>query len=610
MECTLLPFDLILYILQSVYNFKGYVVGYREMLLADTKSRLLDASKTEEDFFVLVNQLYLAEIDTQKKSLAEALTELHNSREIDFIGIVRGIEINSSYDFLTIVNVFENALPLLDAKTEDVLHCLVYLVLLSDREHEIADVYQAFERFCSLETHRPGESIDCIMRQNELSSYAPFLTCSIRAYGPDRVDEAIQAIESLIVSNNETVRNHTYYSLGSLVVDDTRAGYLWELLRNNAVSEQDIRCCNSILRALLKFGDTFPSYWPKIETYLTEVAEDAPVEVLYEISSIVAFQKKINMSKAALLILVEKLAHASLKHEGIARNIDYLLVHLIEINSPSLAIELLESILAVGVKVKRLSYLSSQLMDKYQELRAHIITKWFLSGETSLYRGVLDLLHGVSGKDIELYAETALLDTEEKKLFVCRKAVGWLFTIPVVTVRYIMSILDSASEETSIELESILYDPLLLSYPGELTKIFQSFIDNDIHKSLCERMLEKLRAYHNNIEKISKLSELKAPGENINTYWKKFDKNMQAAQEKASRHSFVHLIATKQRLLYGNSSVYYVEQQNGESIRQEVKMHSFSHSTEMPRLDVLDPVSLNYFLLTCRCERMKNEINS
>lgn len=316
------------------------------------------------------------------------------------------------------------------------------------------------------------------------------------------------------------------------------------------------------------------------------------------------------MSKAALLILVEKLAHASLKHEGIARNIDYLLVHLIEINSPSLAIELLESILAVGVKVKRLSYLSSQLMDKYQELRAHIITKWFLSGETSLYRGVLDLLHGVSGKDIELYAETALLDTEEKKLFVCRKAVGWLFTIPVVTVRYIMSILDSASEETSIELKSILYDPLLLSYPGELTKIFQSFIDNDIHKSLCERMLEKLRAYHNNIEKISKLSELKAPGENINTYWKKFDKNMQAAQEKASRHSFVHLIATKQRLLYGNSSVYYVEQQNGESIRQEVKMHSFSHSTEMPRLDVLDPVSLNYFLLTCRCERMKNEINS
>ncbi|HGP4137500.1 TPA: hypothetical protein ACLLGK_001053 [Enterobacter roggenkampii] len=579
------------------------------MTLADTKKLLLDASKTEGDFLVLVNDLYLEEIQSEEKILTEALTELHNSSEIDLIGIVAGIEKNSSYDFLIVVTLFENALPSLNTKTEDVLHCLAYLVQLAERNHATVEVYKAFERFCSLEAHRPRESIEYIIRQKELSSYAPFLPCSILAYGSERVDEAIQAIESLIISTNESVRNHAYFSLGRLVIDDARADYLWELLTDNAFSEQDISCCISILRAILNFGESFPSYWPKIEMYLTEVVKEAPIEFLYEISRLIAFQKN-DISKPTVLILIERLANASLTHEGIIRNIDYLLVNLLEMKSSALVIELLELIMNVGVKINNLSYFSSQLMDKYQDLRNHILTKWFLSEDLLLCRGALDLLNGVSGKDIELYADAALLDTEVKKIFVCRKAVGWLFTIPVVTVRYIMSIVDSASEETSKELESILYDPLLISYPGELTNVFQSFIEGGIHKSLCERLLEKLKSYNNNIEKISKLSELKAPSENINIYWKNFDKSMQVAHEKASKNSFLHLIAKTQRLLYGNSSVYYVEQQNGKSIRQEVKMHSFSHSTEMPRLDVFDPVSLNNFLLMCRCERMNDEINS
>ncbi|KJG17343.1 hypothetical protein UB37_19785 [Photobacterium iliopiscarium] len=120
----------------------------------------------------------------------------------------------------------------------------------------------------------------------------------------------------------------------------------------------------------------------------------------------------------------------------------------------------------------------------------------------------------------------------------------------------------------------------------------------------------QLDIYHANIKEVFDLKELIAPSENVRAYWKKSNKDMQAAYEEASKGSFIREIATTQRLLYGNSSIYYVHKGNGERLRQEMPMQSFSHSTEMPRLNVLDPESLDYILRIYRGERIKDEVNS
>jgi hypothetical protein len=283
---------------------------------------------------------------------------------------------------------------------------------------------------------------------------------------------------------------------------------------------------------------------------------------------------------------------------------------LLENDSSLIAVELLEAILAAGVEINELGYFSRELISKHQGLLSHIITKWFLSGVPSLCHGVFELLHDVTDNDIELKAEVALLDNEEKQIFVSNKAVGWLFTRPIAAASFILSVYEAASRTTRKELEQVLYEPLLLSYPGELKRFFHSCIDKGFQAHLCECLLGKLQAYHSDIEKVSGLKELMAPRENISVYWKESNKSMQAAYEDASRGSIIDLIATKQTLLYGNSSIYYIHRGDGEQVRQEMQMQSFSHSTEMPRLNVLDPESLDYILRVYRCERMKNEANS
>lgn len=575
------------------------------MSLEETKASLLAASETADGLLAQIHDLYIQEIRAEEKILKEALSELHNSGEIDLVAIISGVDKSSNgHDFFTILHAFENALPFLDAGVEDVLRCLLHLTQQAGRDLAIGGVYGAFERFCSVEAHRPGDSVGFILAQSELSAFAPFLSSSILAYGSDSVTDAIQTTESIIANSNEVVRSQAYFTLGRLKVDETQANVIWELLSSSASGERESGCCASILRATINFGDAFPSYWSQIEGFLLTFVEGAPPEVLYEISHIVAFQRA-DLPEGVLGLLVKQLANVSPEHKGIIDNVDHILVNLVEKGASPLALKLLESTLNVGVKFPQLDYFSRELLSKHRELLNHIVTKWFLSGDSTLCHGVLDLLHDVTGKDVELEAEVALLGDEVKQVFVSHKAVGWLFTRPIAVASFILSIYETASKTTRKELEQVLYDPLLLSYPGELKRFFQSHIDKSFQASLCERLLGKLHAYHSDIEKVSGLKELMAPRENINVYWKESNKSMQAAYEDASRGSIIDLIATKQTLLYGNSSIYYVHRGDGEQVRQEMQMQSFSHSTEMPRLNVLDPESLDYVLRVYRCERMK-----
>ncbi len=575
------------------------------MSLEETKIRLLAASKIANGLLAQINDSYLQEIRAEEKVLTDALSEMHNSGEVDLVETIGSVNKNSSgYDFFTILHAFESVLPSLDASVENVLHCLVHLTQQAGRDLAIGGIYGAFEDFCRVDAHRPGDSVRFILAQSELDAYAPFLSSSILAYDSDSVTEAIQTTGSLLVNENETVRSQAYFTLGRLSISEPQVCAIWGLLSRNCISERDSACCASLLRATLQFGAAFPSYWSEIEEHLISFVEGAAPEVLYAISDIVAFQR-IALPESVLHLLVKQLANVSPEHKGIIDNIDHLLVKLVEKGTLPLAVELLESILTVGVELPLLDYFSRELLSKHRELLNHIITKWFLSGESSLCHGVLNLLHDVTGKDIELKAEMALLDNEVKQVFVSHKAVGWLFTRPIAAASFILSIYKTASPATCKTLEQALYSPLLLSYPGELKRFFQSGIDECIQEHLCKRLLEKLQDYHSDIEKVSGLKELMAPSENISAYWKESNKDMQVAYEEASKASIFRQIATTQSLLYGNSSIYYVHQGNGDRVRQEMQMHSFSHSTEMPRLNVLDPESLDYLLRAYRYEELK-----
>ncbi|WP_039985550.1 hypothetical protein [Vibrio owensii] len=579
------------------------------MSLEEIKARFQELSDTKEGLLALICELYYEEISSDDKVLEQALTELHNSGSIELVNIVSTVEkCSSRYDFFTILHAFENVLPSLDASIEDVLRCLVNLTHLAGRDLAAGGVYRAYERFCRMETNRPRDSVRFILEQSDVSAYAPFLSSSILSYGSGSVVEAIQTTERLIAIGNSAVRHQAYFTLGSIDAGELQACTIWEQLCSSVTNEEESGCRAAILRAILHFGEKFPLYWTKIEDLISTFSEVTHPEALYVISELTAFQR-IDFPESVMNLLLNQLATIAPEHKGTIDNIDHLLVKLVEKGACSDALKLLESLVAADVEILAFDYFSRELLTKHRILLSHIITKWLLSGTSALCRGVSDLLNDVSGNDIELEAEMSVLGDEVKQEYVSRKAIGWLFTRPITATSLILSIYGIASSTTREKLEQILYSPLLLSYPGDLRRFFQSRIDSDIERNLCERLLKRLHDYQSDIDKISGMRELMAPSENVSLYWKELNKGMEEAHEEASKSSLMSLFTT-QRLLYGNSSIYYLHKGDGEQVRQEMEMQSYSHSKEMPRLNVLDPETLDYTLQVYRYEGMKNEVDS
>lgn len=580
------------------------------MVLEEAKIRLLAAKETAEGLLTQINVLYVEEIQSEEKVLKDALSELHNTAKIDLVKIVNKIDKSSSgHDLFKVLHAFENALPSLDASVEDVINCLAHLTQQLGGNSQAGRIYGAFERFCGVDAQRPKDSVGFILAQSELSLYAPFLISSILAYDSGHITEAIKVTENLLVNRNDIVRRQAYFILGRLDVNENQASTIWGILVDSASTERENNCCASILRSIVNFGDKFPSYWSRIEELLTTFFKRAAPEVLYETSNIAAFQR-VDLPERILELLVKQLAGVSPEGNNTINNIDHLLVTLIDKDASSLALELLESVLGQGVKLSQLSYFSSELLTKYRELLNHIVTKWFLSGDISLCLGVLDLLNNVIDENFELEAKIDLVDNDVKRVFVSRKAVGWLFTKPRAAASFVLSIYQTTSTAAREDLEQVLFDPLLLSFPGELKQFFHACIVKGFLTAPCERLLQKLQIYHSDIEKVSRLKELMAPSENITAYWKEFNKGMQKTYEERPDSLFIDLIATKKFLLYGNSSIFYIHHGDGGKTRQEMQMQSISHSTEMPRLDVLDPETLDHSLRIYRCERMENETNT
>ncbi|NDV92880.1 hypothetical protein GTH32_17065 [Alteromonas sp. 345S023] len=346
---------------------------------------------------------------------------------------------------------------------------------------------------------------------------------------------------------------------------------------------------------MIHLGSISSYHWVKIEKLLPELLKNAEPEILNEISNIVAFDTA-DLPDVVFFLLVKELENISAGDIGTINNLEHLLVNLLESRRTTTAVRLLESFVISGVALTSLNYFSDELFDKYPDLYSHILTKWLLSGDSSLCHAVFDLLNHSSDYGINLTADSTLLTNELEEMFVVHRAIGWLFTLPIASASFILSVYESAAPATREEIEQNLYDPLLLSYPGKLKEFFRSLIDNEIQKPLLERLLKRFHDYSADLNRLSGLKELSAPRENVDSYWKRFSKDVAEAHEQASKSSLFLQLFNTEKVLYGNSSIFYVKRGDGNELRQEVNMHSSSHSSELPTLNVLDPERLDYKL--------------
>ena len=310
-------------------------------------------------------------------------------------------------------------------------------------------------------------------------------------------------------------------------------------------------------------------------------------------------------------VLLSALEGVSHSHIKTIDYIDYGLQYLLEQNQAKVVIYL-ENVLTKNTElsIKQFDSTLSYLQQKDNILLNQIVTKWFLSGENNLCNAIREMVTD----GMVLSADTNQLKEQNSRthLFVIKKAIGWLFRRHIGLISFIMSMIDVIDSNTANEVEDLLFDPLLISYPGSARKYLSSIDESRSKaKEMVQKLFNRLGQYHRDVENAWNIKELHPSQAQREAYYRFHDQEMLKAMEKARKNSAFLSLVSEIVILYGEKSVTYHPKIDNtkEYTRHEMNLQKTKHSIEHPSIDFIDPHGLDYMLSVFRYEPLKHEVN-
>jgi hypothetical protein len=572
----------------------------------DVRKILLKGSEDDTFFEVLSEEYYKGRKD--EKLLPSILSQLHNEGSLDLIKLFRRLEnASDKHDFFSIRHVFEEVLPLVDASTEQVADCVKHLTLEAGSDGAAFLLIKPFREFCEKSSERPKQLLAMALTDidEEFDHLATALESGSKINESVYVNKAI----SLLNHDNELVRQRATFALG-------RIKFVEQALLNSAAltikktsqnSSSDIflaasmTALFSIVLQSPELESHFINFLGDHEAYFGERYIHAASEILFYEDGKVA--EKIESK------LLEICCHTKPENTGTIDKIDYALERLIEREKFDTCVTFLEHFFELSdykVSVKSFDSFVRVIQQHKETYLSSLVTRWLTSKNLNLGRFCSDLLKS-SENGICLSFDTSALGNKNDGVhqFLARKACGWFFTQPKTAISLIGSLIGSAPKEEFKEIQKVVFNPLLISYPGSVKTHLELLLDSKNKKTsqLAKAVLSQFDDYQKNLKAASGISELRPSEQERHAYWKHHNKVMDDSMKEARSKSFLSslFMGNESVLLYGNKSIYYVHH-GDEKTRQEMPLQKFSHSIEVASMINLDPHGLDNILWQFKAE--------
>ncbi|XPF95132.1 hypothetical protein ACM9HF_03725 [Colwellia sp. RE-S-Sl-9] len=579
------------------------------MSLTEIKIKLSNALKTDY-FFNVVNELYYDE-RSSKKYLTNALLELHSESVLNINELYKTLKSKGQYhNFWTLCHVYESLLPNIKAPVIEVMECIFQLKNDIGDNISLNQLFSSFTQFCINNEDSYKEAFTISI--DNVDKFSDFISSAIIAGSSFDTEWSFNKLNSIGSHKAVSARQQAYLSLSRIDLNvNVTINMAFSFLEKRCLIEKDEAAKSDLFNAAINLGERDECLWDRIDIVLNTLLIEPSPTLLYSVSNVAAFDRK-NIPYSIKHKLISFLKNTKVDNQTVLSNIEHLLVKLLKQHEYEYIEDLLEFLLNKDICISEFNYFNSKLIKNNDEYLHALITKWFLSGNLNLCCAVRDLLHDLNIKDIEIKVDV----TQVNKLngmphFLARKAVGWLFTRPIVAANFVLSIIDVTQENEHEELKKILFETLLMNYSGELRRYLEKkeLTSSLAVKNTIQNAITQLNEYFDNMEGVWGINEIQCSQQRREQYWEHFQQLMEDAQE-AVPPSVLSELFTTQTILYGNSSAVYIYDGNDQPRRSEMKMSKHSYSTEFPRLDTLDPEGLEYTLRFFRMEVFKNEVNS
>jgi len=523
---------------------------------------------------------------------------LHNSGNIDLVSVPSQLAFAevTGHAFFTAQHLYCEAIPKLHTSATALMECCRILVEQAGADLAATQPNGAFRTWCRNNPKEGAVVIRGARAGDELAKR--FVTFALEA--TKDIDLAIDFVQSYA----DDRRTSGMKALGGMAfVDAAMARKAIAVLEPFVADSSDDHVrANALLAA---FDVLKQQNDAEIARRLIEAAAREPgADTLHGLAQVVWPHHGL-LNNQALRTALLALEAVDPEHLGTVRRLDIGLRHLLGTKNEALALDFLTAKLRDGkLTVENFETTTHQLRTGNPQRLYELIVRWFLSGSIALCSNVSELV----GIDKERAFDTTagpLGLTPIQQIFLCRKAIGFLFTKPVVCCSIIVSVLRAGDKDAESAVTELLFDPILLSYGGDAKEYLKRIPATDSAYGPIRNALSKDQDFHAGLDATGIIKELHPSDYQRDVVRQRTHDEMRTIHKMAESKSVFLNLVHRLTILYGKRSLTYVTDYDGVQRAVAMDLKSLGTSFELPRREFLDPVGLDYMLRVFRAEKLK-----
>lgn len=532
---------------------------------------------------------------------AALCASLHNAGEINLLRLVEDGSLLALNDplFFVATHFLDSVLPELDEPPERVMAYVDKLVARGGNDGAANQPNVAFREWCKRDPRRSAAVIEAAMAGDPLAS--KFLVFALEA----SMDVALA--KQIALNESDEAAHAAIAALGRILATDEES----RAERVAVFSELLTRSPDDKMRAAILNAAT------NLLTQQKQQGEDALLQVVaraadggeaftMHYAAQALWLASECLDDATVTALLAVLRHLKPENKGTLELLDYGLAGLVKKGFTERAIGYVTDLVSTTDDFQLESFEDfMRALAKSEETLGTVAIRWLQTGSAKLCDGLAHFLQrdNLRGQSLKIPV-VAIPKDPRLQGFVCRKALGFFFFLPTTSASVLVAVLREAKGEAIEELQSLLFDPLLMNYGGVVDYLSTIPAKDPVRKRV-KAALTLHENYIKGLKSVGTITELHPSEHQQQIHDRRTSEEMQQAHKKARKKSVLFDMLRHSVLLYGRGAVSFV-QDSDETLRAvEIDLKTHGVSMEYPRTETLDPIGLNYQLRRFQVEKLK-----
>jgi hypothetical protein len=531
-------------------------------------------------------------------SLLNRCIALHNSGQLELLRLTGTPEFAAlaTHAFFTVQHFFCEAIPKLETPVESLMRAVRALVEKAGNDGAANLPKVAFRNWCAADLARARAIVHDAEQGDALS--ISFLTVALDALGD--VDLARGAVTKYA----DERRLSGLFALGHIKSADSKEAEdtIALLLPFTEAGQDDVVRCNALMSVFNicgQFASLTSAAVPRVVAAASVVP--GPLVQLNLVRAMWLHAKRID--RGSMKAALDALRVIDPTKAGIVHDLDNALSTLLKLPDGDLALDFLTDILSPddsGFDLEQFKNVQHQMATGDRDRLFKLVVRWLLTGNHKLCAAVPAILT-TGGHATPFNTTTQGLGlTSDDQIFLAYKAIGYLFTNPVVAASIIVASLRDCDKATAKTLGELLFDPLLVNYGGKARDYLRTIKAGDAAHRPVKTALKQADAYVKGLDIKVPIKELHPTEYQRSVERMRTQDMMRNAHKQAEKMSVIMSLVHRTTLLYGRRSITFVPGPDNKRQPVTMDLHSFSTSFELPRMEIIDPVGLNLILVQFR----------